>query len=128
MRIIYFDGICNLCNGFVDFVIQRDTKQQFKYAALQGTSASQNLSLQDLSLDSVVLLFDGVVLKKSAAVLKIFQELNSFYKIIALLGALIPTFICDFLYDFIAKNRYTFFGKKNTCRLPTAAERSLFID
>jgi predicted DCC family thiol-disulfide oxidoreductase YuxK len=128
MRIIYFDGVCNLCNGFVDFVIQRDTNRQFKYATLQGTSALQNLSNQDLGLDSVVLLYDGNTFKKSKAVLKIFQELNWFYKAIAIVGALLPTVLCDFLYDLVAKNRYSFFGKKKSCRLPSAAERSLFLD
>ena len=84
MRIIYFDGVCNLCNGFVDFVIQRDKKRTFSYAALQGKSALLNLSNQDLGLDSVVLLYDGSVLKKSAAVLKILKELGFFYKFISI--------------------------------------------
>ncbi len=128
MRIIYFDGVCNLCNGFVDFVIQRDKKRTFSYAALQGKSALLNLSNQDLGLDSVILLYDGSVLKKSAAVLKILKELGFFYKFISILGGFLPQTFCDLIYDLIAKNRYHLFGQKNTCRLPTAEERHFFLD
>ncbi len=127
MRIIYFDGVCNLCNGFVDFVIRQDSMNKFYFASLQGTTAQKELSIQDLGLDTVILSIDGVVSKKSQAVLIIFNELGPFFKIISLLGNCLPTVACDLIYDFVAKNRYRFFGQKETCRVPTASERSRFL-
>lgn len=128
MRIIYFDGVCNLCNGFVDFVIQRDKKHLFQFAPLQGKSAQQLLNHQDLGLDSVVYYDNGDVYKKSIAVLKIASELGAGYRFFSKIASIFPVFILNFLYDFIAKNRYLFFGKKETCRLPTPAERKLFLE
>lgn len=128
MRIIYFDGVCNLCNGFVDFVIQRDKKHLFHFAPLQGKSAQQLLSHQDLGLDSVVYYDNGQVYKKSIAVLKIASEIGAGYLFFSKLASVLPIFILNFFYDFIAKNRYLFFGKKQTCRLPTHEERKLFLD
>jgi len=128
MRIIYFDGVCNLCNGFVDFVIQRDKEHLFQFAPLQGKSALQLLNHQDLGLDSVVYYDNGQVYKKSIAVLKIAGELSTGYRFFSKLASLLPIFILNFFYDFIAKNRYLFFGKKQTCRLPTLEERKLFLD
>lgn len=128
MRIIYFDGICNLCNGFVDFVIRHDPEHQFHFASLQGTTAHSQLNPQDLGLDSVVLFLDGKIYKKSKAVLLIFRELGFFYKIIGTIFSIFPRAITDFIYDLIARNRYAFFGKKNSCRIPTTAEKSYFLD
>lgn len=128
MRIIYFDGVCNLCNGFVDFVIQRDKEHLFHFAPLQGKSAQQQLNAQDLGLDSVVFYDNGHVYKKSIAVLKIASELGAGYRFFSKIASVLPVFILNFLYDFIAKNRYLFFGKKETCRLPTPEERKLFLE
>ncbi len=128
MRIIYFDGICNLCNGFVDFVIKHDPEHKFHFASLQGPTAQKQLSPQDLGLDSVVLSVDGKIYKKSKAVLLIFHELGFFYKIIGTIFSILPSAITDFIYDLIARNRYAFFGKKNSCRIPTTAEKSYFLD
>ena len=127
MRIIYFDGVCNLCNGFVDFVISQDLSNEFYFASLQGTTAQKELPIQDLRLDTVILSTNGVVSKKSQAVLMIFKELGPFFKIISVLGNCLPTVACDLIYDFVAKNRYRFFGQKETCRIPTASERSKFL-
>jgi predicted DCC family thiol-disulfide oxidoreductase YuxK len=128
MRIIYFDGVCNLCNGFVDFVIRRDKKHLFHFSALQGNSAREHLNPLDLGLDSVIYFDKGHVYKKSNAVLKITYELGGGYRLLSKLASVFPVFVLNFIYDFIAKNRYVFFGKKNTCRLPIAEERKLFLD
>jgi predicted DCC family thiol-disulfide oxidoreductase YuxK len=128
MRIIYFDGVCNLCNGFVDFVIQRDKAHLFAFAPLQGQSAQQNLSAQDLSLDSVVLFDQGTTYKKSLAVLKILSHLGTGYKLLSQIASFCPEFILNLIYDFTAQNRYLIFGKKKSCRLPTALERHFFLD
>lgn len=128
MRIIYFDGICTLCNSFIDFVVKRDTQNLFHIASLQGLTAKNNLPARDLSLDSVVYVEDGKIYRQSDAVLRIFQHLGAGYKIIAAIGHILPRFLRDGIYNLIAKNRYQLFGKKDTCRLPTLAERKKFLD
>ena len=128
MRIIYFDGVCNLCNGFVDFIIERDPEHKFHFASLQGRTARERLRQQDLGLDSVILSDDGKIFKKSKAVLMILNGLGPFFKIVSMIGNILPIQFTDFAYDFIAKYRYTFFGQKNSCRIPTAAEKSYFLD
>jgi predicted DCC family thiol-disulfide oxidoreductase YuxK len=128
MRIIYFDGICNLCNGFVDFIIRQDSEKKFYFASLQGLTAQKELQPQDLGLGSVILSVNGKIFKKSQAVLMILNDLGPTLKIISILGSYLPIGVCDFIYDFVAKNRYRFFGKKETCRLPTPDERAHFLD
>jgi predicted DCC family thiol-disulfide oxidoreductase YuxK len=128
MRIIYFDGVCNLCNGFVDFVIQRDKEHLFYFAPIQGKSALEKLSHQDLGLDTVVYYDHGQVYKKSSAVLKIARELGAGYRFFSTIASALPVPILNFFYDFVAQNRYLFFGKKESCRLPTPEERKLFLD
>lgn len=128
MRIIYFDGVCTLCNATGDFVIKRDTQNLFHFTSLQGITAQKNLPAQDLGLSSIVYVEDETIYRQSAAILAIFKQLGGIYKILALIGLAIPAFIRDALYNFIAKNRYQFFGKKDTCRLPTAQERQKFLD
>jgi predicted DCC family thiol-disulfide oxidoreductase YuxK len=126
-NVIFFDGVCGLCNGFIDFVITLDKKEKFLFSPLQGEFAQKNLSMtMTTQLDSVVLLKGGESFQKSTAVIKIFHELGGFWKL-ASFGKIIPTPILDLCYDFIANNRYRIFGKKETCRLPTPAERARFI-
>jgi predicted DCC family thiol-disulfide oxidoreductase YuxK len=127
MKIIFFDGVCGLCNGFVDFIIKIDKKQVFSFSPLQGAYASSTLPqkmTQDLS--SVVLLIDGKIYIKSEAVQKILTEIGGVWGL-ARFFILIPRSIQNYLYDQIAKNRYHFFGKKKSCRIPTEAERSRFV-
>ena len=128
MSIIYFDGVCNLCNHFVDFVLKYDKNDVLLFSSLQGKSAKTHLSESDLSLDSVVLYENGMVYKKSAAVSKVLKKLKMPYNIIGYIYGIIPFFIADVIYDVVAKNRYKLFGKKETCRLPTANERKRFLD
>ena len=128
MRIIYFDGVCNLCNHFVDFVLNRDLQSHFVFSSLQGQSAQKNLQPSDLGLDSVILFEDGQIYKKSKAVAKILKKLHFPYNFIGYVYDLIPLFLSDRIYETVAKYRYTLFGKKDTCRLPTPAERARFLD
>jgi len=126
-KIIFFDGHCNLCNGFIDFVIRWDSKQQFKVASLQGKTAEAVLDSSHIeSLSSVVLLKGKEVHIKTNAVIRIISGLHWLLKpTLALL--IIPSFIRDPFYNFIAKNRYKLFGEKETCRLPTPEEKDHFL-
>ena len=126
-KVIFFDGLCGLCNGFVDFVMLKDKKQEFKFSPLQSDFAQSVLDPQDVTdLKSVVVRLEGKTYKKSAAVFKVFHELGGGWKILAGLEVL-PTPLLNWGYDLVAKNRYKLFGKKETCRLPTPEERQRFI-
>jgi len=125
--IIFFDGVCGLCDRFIGFLIRRNHKKKFLFATLQGETAKKNLS-QNLrkDLESVVLYKEGKVYTHSTAVLKILAHFPWFW-IFAVLGFLAPTFVRDFFYKKIAKNRYKVFGKKKNCRIPTPEEKSYFL-
>jgi predicted DCC family thiol-disulfide oxidoreductase YuxK len=125
--IIFFDGVCGLCNGFVDFILQIDSKKIFKFSPLQSEYAQKNLPQEyTQSLDSVVVVIDGKILKKGEAVMAVFNRLGGAWKILALTGML-PKSLMDSGYDLVASNRYKLFGKKETCRIPTPEERARFI-
>ena len=127
--VILFDGVCNLCNGAVDFVIKRDTISQFKFAALQseaGQKLLQQYNLPRENFNSFVLIKEGKVYTKSAAALKVCKHLTGLWPI--LYGFIIvPSFIRNAVYQWIAKNRYKWFGKKQQCMLPTAALKNRFL-
>jgi len=127
--IIFFDGVCNLCDGFINFTVARDQKSDFYISSLQGNAAAEYLKTKsEEPLKTVlILLKNGNILKKSRAVFYIMKKLGGVYSIISLFRIL-PAFFTDFLYDVIAANRYRIFGKKETCRIPTEQERSYFID
>jgi predicted DCC family thiol-disulfide oxidoreductase YuxK len=126
MNVILFDGVCNLCNGFVNFIIDQDKKGVFKFASLQSSCAEKLLN-EDFQELNTVILFDGThFYKKSDAVFQIAKQLPNF-KWVAVFRFL-PKFISDGLYDLVAKNRYRFFGKRETCRIPTKDLQSRFLD
>lgn len=125
--LIFFDGICHLCNGFVDKVLQADHKQIFLFAPLQGETAAKLLSPQEREdLESVILVEGGRKYKSSAAVLRILVELGGVYRLFAL-AYLIPAFIRDPFYLWVAKNRYAWFGKRDFCRLPEPQEKDRLL-
>jgi predicted DCC family thiol-disulfide oxidoreductase YuxK len=129
-RIIFFDGVCNLCNSSVDIVIRKDKKALFKYASLQSGFAEQLLTKQGVNpddLDSIVLFENGKIYQKSTAALKIAGKMSGIYPLLGLFW-IVPSFIRDGVYNWIARNRYKWFGKKETCRVPTAQERALFLE
>ncbi|AHI06153.1 hypothetical protein BDW_08265 [Bdellovibrio bacteriovorus W] len=127
-KIIFFDGVCHLCNHFVDSVISKDSQHQFSFAPLQGNTAKELLSPEDQSrLESVVLWVNGKTYYKSAAVIQILSGLGGPYKLFAV-GKVIPRILRDPLYDIVAKNRYAWFGERNSCRLPEPHERQYLLD
>lgn len=126
-QVIFFDGVCGLCNGFVDFVISADKKNKFLFSPLQSDFAQKELPkemTQDLT--SVVLLKNGKSFSKSEAVLEVLNDLGGIWKLSAV-GKLLPIRVSNKVYDLVAQNRYKLFGKKETCRLPSADERKKFI-
>lgn len=126
-RIVFFDGICNLCNLSVDFLIRKDTKNIFKFAPLQGETALNFLpkNIQE-QLDSVVFYKDGRVYSHSDAAIQILIELGGLYSL-ARIFLIFPRFFRNAIYSAIAKRRYKWFGKKETCRLPTVEEQARFL-
>ncbi|MDO1447756.1 DCC1-like thiol-disulfide oxidoreductase family protein [Rhodocytophaga aerolata] len=130
MHIILFDGVCNFCNASINFIIDRDSRNQFSFASLQseiGRKLLQQYQVPDTnSLDSVVLIKNGKVYKKSAAALEIVKDLNGLWPVLSIFN-LLPSFILDTFYDLLAKNRYKLFGKSETCRIPTPQLRQKFL-
>jgi predicted DCC family thiol-disulfide oxidoreductase YuxK len=128
-QVILFDGICNFCNSSINFVIDRDHKNVFKFAALQSEAGQillQKYHFPTDKADSVMLLKNGKVYEKSTAVLEIARTLGGFWQVFYIF-IVIPPFIRNFFYDLIAKNRYKLFGKKDTCRIPTPELKAKFL-
>ena len=127
MKVIFFDGYCGLCNGFVDFMIKIDKEGQFKFSPLQSEYAKSNLNPSDtLDLKSVVVLIDGKSYRKAEGVFKALTSIGGVWKMAAILNSF-PNSILNFGYELVAENRYRLFGKRDTCRLPTQEEKSRFI-
>lgn len=128
--VILFDGICNLCNRSVQFIIRKDKKKEFRFASLQGKTGQELLKKFDLpvnNLNSFVLVVDGKAYTRSTAALTIARRLGGgwrlFYAFI-----IIPHFIRDAFYNIIAKNRYRWFGKRDECMLPSPDLQERFLD
>ncbi len=119
--ILLFDGVCNLCNYFVQFTIKRDPQAKFKFAALQssaGRALLKEFDLSDDDWDSFVLIYNGKCFLKSTAALHVLKEIGGFWKVFYVL-MVIPRPLRDLLYNLVAKMRYRVFGKRDTCMLPT---------
>ena len=117
--IILFDGMCNFCNTSVNKIIKYDKKNVFKFAAIQSDAGKKlltELSIDTLKIDSILLIENNTLFAKSTAVLKIAKQLSGLYKL-GYAFIIIPPFIRDTIYDFIAKNRYKWFGKKESCMM-----------
>lgn len=127
--IILFDGVCNMCNASVNFIIDRDKSGKFKFASLQsdiGKSLLLKFHEDADKLDSVVLITGDKLYDKSSAALKIASMLPFPYPV-SILFRVFPKALRDLVYDYIAKNRYKWFGKKDACRIPDADTRSRFL-
>ena len=126
--LILFDGVCNLCNQAVDFIIRRDRQKLFKFAALQDPSVKPILDkfgINNEYLDSLILIKGAEIYFRSRAALEIAKKLQQPWPL-WYAGIVVPSGIRDFFYDWIAKFRYRIFGKKNTCRIPNEEEKSKF--
>ena len=129
MAVVLFDGVCNLCNASVLFVIDRDTRGRFKFAPLQSEYGARLLREHGYSRDaltSVVLIEDGRAYDRSTAALRIARHLNGLWPALSVL-AIIPKGLRDFLYESLARRRYGWFGRTDTCRVPDPGLRSRFL-
>ena len=126
--IVFFDGVCNLCQGSVRYLIKHDKKGVLKFASLQGNYAKDFVNEAEIQSMQSILFFDGKMLyKKSTAVLKLSRLLGGWYQLL-LLGYILPRFFRDWLYNIVAKNRYRWFGKKDQCMLPSKGFENRFLD
>ena len=127
--IILFDGICKLCNASVQFIIKHDKKKCFLFASLQSDAAVK-LLLQDnikkIDLESIVLIDDNRIYRKSTAVLRIVRKLDGLWPILFVF-IIIPKSIRDMIYEFIAKHRYQWFGTMKTCSWEPKENKNRFI-
>lgn len=128
-HIVLFDGVCNLCNGAVLFIIKRDKKDRFRFAALESDLGKELLARHNIDpskIDSIVLISGDSAFAKAGAALRIAKYLTGLWPLLYSL-VIIPKFIADAMYDFIAKNRYKWFGKKESCMIPTPELKSKFL-
>ncbi|MEM7380593.1 MAG: DUF393 domain-containing protein [Bacteroidota bacterium] len=129
-QLIFFDGVCNLCNSSIQFIIKRDKKDQFRFAALQsamGEAFIRERQIDTSKVDSIILYEPDIAYyTKSTAALKIGQAFGGGYKLLAIFEW-IPRPIRDWFYDRIAKNRYRWFGKQDACMIPTPELTAKFV-
>lgn len=123
MKIVFFDGYCSLCNNLVDWLMRADKTGELKFASLQGDTAEQKLgsSIAPTDVDTVIYLRGDQRYERSAAILHILSDIGGFWGL-AKVFFLVPKFIRDWCYRFVAQNRYRIFGKKETCRIPGPEE------
>jgi predicted DCC family thiol-disulfide oxidoreductase YuxK len=128
--VILFDGFCNLCSATVQFVIKRDKQNKFKFASLQspfGQSILNRFKLSQHDLNSFILYKNGKIYLRSTGALLVAKELSAAWPLLSTF-IIVPPLLRDGVYNFISKNRYRWFGKKNECWLPTPSLREKFID
>ncbi|MFC7114957.1 thiol-disulfide oxidoreductase DCC family protein [Natronoarchaeum sp. GCM10025703] len=128
--VLLFDGVCNLCNASVQFIIERDDEGVFSFASLQWDSADELLDAVGAphgDLDSVVLIEDGQYYRKSSAAIRAARHLGLPWSLLAV-GTILPKRVRDRIYDFVAEHRYGWFGKKDQCMIPDEDVSDRFLD
>lgn len=126
--IVFFDGVCGLCNKAVDFLVRRDRRRTLRYAPLQGETAKRLLPAlgTDRARWSMLLLDADGLHDQSEAALRVARQLGGLLRVLSW-ARVVPRFLRDPIYRFVARNRYRWFGEKESCRLPSSAERALFL-
>lgn len=129
-KIILFDGVCNLCDASIQFIIKHDKKDIFRFVAIQselGQRIIKHIGINTTETDSIILYLPGVAYYyKAEAALKIAKDLNGIYSFLSLFNVF-PNSISNMVYDYIAKNRYKWYGKKEQCMIPTPELKSKFL-
>ena len=129
-KIILFDGGCNLCTGAVQYIIKNDKKDIFRFVALQselGKEICNYIGIDQNKIDSIILYNPGVAYYyKSSAVLEIIQDLGGIYNLL-IIFKILPEKLRNYIYDYIAKNRYKWYGKKESCMIPTPELKTKFL-
>ncbi len=129
-KIILFDGVCNLCNSSVQFVLKRDKRAQFHFGSLQGQFGQKFLQQNNLpagKFNSFILIEDGELYTRSTGALRVLKYLDRGWPLLYAL-IIIPPFIRDNIYDWISANRYRWFGKRDECMIPNAELKNRFLD
>ena len=130
-KIVLYDGVCNFCNNSVNYIISKDKKDIFRFVSLQsklGNDIINYIGLKEKNIDSIVLYQKGnAYYYKSSAAIQILKNFGGIYSIANILNY-IPLSIRDYIYDIIAKNRYQWFGKKDSCIIPTQEIKDKFLD
>ncbi|WP_375561429.1 thiol-disulfide oxidoreductase DCC family protein [Bernardetia sp. OM2101] len=128
--IILFDGVCNLCNSAINFVIDKDTNNHFYFASLQsefGQALLAHFDRNTSDFDSMIVYENGKIKTKSTAALRIAAGLSGGWKYFSIFR-IVPTFLRNGIYNLVAKNRYSWFGQKNECRIPTPELKAKFVE
>ena len=128
--VLLFDGVCNLCNGAVQFIIRHDPAGRFRFAALQsdtGERLLREMGLPPDKLDTLVLVEDGRAHQRSTAALRIARRLSGLWPALFYLFIWVPRPLRDLAYDFVARNRYRWFGQRDECMVPTPELRARFL-
>ena len=128
---ILFDGVCNLCNGFVQFIIRHDPAGRFHFASLQSEAgraliAAHGITAVAADPESVLLVDQGKVYSHSTAVLRILRKLGGAWRLLYI-GMVVPRFVRDATYRFVARNRYRWFGREDACMMPTPELAQRFL-
>ncbi len=130
-KIILFDGLCNLCDTSVQYVIKHDKKDSFRFVALQsdlGHKIIKHIGIDITKTDSVILYEPGIAYYfKAQAAIRIAEEIGGIYSFLTIFSIL-PNAILNYIYDYIAKNRYKWYGKKETCLIPTEEQKVKFLE
>jgi predicted DCC family thiol-disulfide oxidoreductase YuxK len=128
--IILFDGVCNLCNRSVQFIIRRDKKNRFRFAAIQGKtgqSLMQQFQLTQNEINSFLLIEGQKIYTRSTAALRVFRQLGGLWSLLYVF-IIVPPFIRDVIYNWVARNRYKWYGKRDACMIPSDELKSKFLE
>jgi predicted DCC family thiol-disulfide oxidoreductase YuxK len=129
--VVLFDGVCNLCNGGVNYIIDHDPAGYFRFASQQSAAGRELMrrhGVVDAATKTVMLIEQGNCYTRSSALLRIARHLGAGGRLLALLGAAIPPVLLDWIYDWIAGNRYRWFGRADACRLPGPGRANRFVE
>jgi predicted DCC family thiol-disulfide oxidoreductase YuxK len=129
-EMVLFDGVCNFCDASVQFIIRHEKKPEIRFASLQsptGQALLKKYDLLDKGIDSVVYIHKGKAYTKSSGALRLCRKLNALYPLLFAF-IIVPPFIRNAVYDYIARNRYKWYGKKDSCMIPSPETRKRFVD
>ncbi len=127
--LVLFDGVCNLCNTSIQYIIKNDHQQKFKFASLQSDAAKEILlqfQKNNSDLDSIILIYKGKIYSHSSAIIRVAKLLGGI-NLFAIIFWIVPKPIRDWVYNYIAKNRYKWYGKRESCMIPTEGLKKRFL-
>ncbi|MBL0308604.1 MAG: DUF393 domain-containing protein [Bacteroidetes bacterium] len=130
VKVVLFDGVCNLCNGYVNWVIDHDKSRQVKFASLQsgyGQAVIERFNIHDQYLNTIIYLDGDKIYFRSEAVLRTLKQMGGIYSL-AFGFMIIPAFLRNWVYNTVAKYRYRWFGEREVCRIPTPELKDRFVE